>query len=225
MSVWSDVIIGIAVVAGSILLVRNAYMWNIYRRSIQTEIYSNYLEYQMRRKSLLKLSESYYFKSRFGKHRIVYQMAQGKNDQVPQAYVILILTSGLYIINVKNQSGRVIAKKRGDFKQFFKDKGKQEKMFLFRSPLDEVRFFEKKLKERLPSIECPITDLVVFPEHCQLSWDGDEDGEIPVLKRKQLFGVLKSDFEKNPAVLTEGQIDYVFHALADEAIEMEKANR
>ena len=38
MSVWSDVLIGIAVVAGSILLVKNVYMWNIYRRSIQTEI-------------------------------------------------------------------------------------------------------------------------------------------------------------------------------------------
>lgn len=222
MSVWSDVLIGIAVVGGSILFVKNVYMWNIYRRSIQTEIYSNFLEYQMRRKSLKRLSESYYLRSRFGKHRIVYQMARGKNDQTPQAYVILILTSGLYILGVKNQSGRVIAKKRGDFKQFFMDKGKNEKMFLFKNPLDEIRFFEKKLRERLPSIDCPIMNMVIFPEHCKLIWDGKEDEEIPVMKRRQMFGALKEHFEKNPEVLTEGQIDYIFHALADEAIKMEK---
>ena len=224
MSAWSDVLIGIAVVAGSILLVKNAYMWNIYRRSIQTEIYSNYLEYQLRRKSLTKLSESYYLKSGFGKHRIVYQMAQAKNEKVPQAYVILILASGLYIISVKNQSGRVIANKKGDFKQFFMDKGKKEKMFLFRSPLEEIRFFEKKLKEKLPSIECPIMNMVVFPQRCQLSWDGEKEEAIPVLQRKQMFGVLKEHFENNPATLTDGQIDYIFHELADEAIEMERAN-
>lgn len=225
MSVWSDVLIGIAVVAGSILLVKNVYMWNIYRRSIQTEIYSNFPEYQLRRKSLTKLSESYYLNSVFGKHRIVYQMAQAKNEKAPQAYVILILASGLYILNVKNQSGRVLAKRKGDFKQYFKDRGKEEKLFLFRNPLDEVRFFEKRLKEKLPSAECPVTNMVVFPQRCQLSWDGQEDGEIRVLRRKQLFGVIKEHFEKNPAVLTEGQIDDIFHALADEAIKLEKANQ
>ena len=104
------------------LFVRYVYMWNIYRRSIQKEIYSNFIEYQLRRRNLTRLSESYYLRSRFGEHRIVYQMAQAKNESIPQAYVIIILTSGLYILAVKNQNGRVIAKRRGDFKQFFMDK-------------------------------------------------------------------------------------------------------
>ena len=78
MSVWNDVLIGIAAVAGSVLFVRYVYMWNIYRRSIQKEIYSNFIEYQLRRRNLTRLSESYYLRSRFGEHRIVYQMAQAK---------------------------------------------------------------------------------------------------------------------------------------------------
>lgn len=228
MSVWSDVLIGIAAVAGSVIFVKYIYMWNIYRRSIQTEIYSNFIEYQMRCKNLLKLSESYYLKSRFGKHRIVYQMAQAKNSEIPQAYVIIILTSGLYILCVKNQSGRVIAKRQGDFKQFFIDKkrGKaEEKQFLFKNPLNESRYFEKRLRNLIPNIDCPIMDMVVFPKHCEISWEGKEDETIPVIQRKQMIEVLKNNFEKHEKVLTENDVDYIFHTLADEAIEREKENR
>ena len=67
-------------------------------------------------------------------------------------------------------------------------------------------------------------NMVVFPQRCQLSWDGEKEEAIPVLQRKQMFGVLKEHFENNPATLTDGQIDYIFHELADEAIEMERAN-
>ncbi len=227
MSVWNDVLIGIAAVAGSVLFVRYVYMWNIYRRSIQKEIYSNFIEYQLRRRNLTRLSESYYLRSRFGEHRIVYQMAQAKNESIPQAYVIIILTSGLYILAVKNQSGRVIAKRRGDFKQFFMDKNgrkREEKQFLFKNPLDEIRYFEKRLNERFFNKEYPVTDIVVFPDHCEISWDGDEDETISVIKRKQVFGVLKEDFEKHKNTLTEEKVNSIFHALADEAIGLEKGD-
>ncbi len=223
MSVWNEIIIGIAVVAGGFFVLKNIYMWNTYRRSIQTEIYSNFVEYQMRKRDLVKLSESYYFKSRFGKHRIVYQIAQPKKNQTPQAYIILILASGLYILNIKNQNGKIVAKKRGDFKYFSKVSQKEEKLVLLKNPLDEIKFFEKKLRNKFPGIDCPITNIVIFPEHCQLLWDGEIDDKIPILKRKQLFGVIKQYVEKSPVVLTEGQIDSIFHTLVDDAIEMEKA--
>lgn len=43
MSVWSDVLIGLAFVAGGYWLIKTIYQWNRFRRSIYIEIYSSYL--------------------------------------------------------------------------------------------------------------------------------------------------------------------------------------
>lgn len=40
MSVWSDVLIGLAFVAGGYWLIKTIYQWNRFRRSIYIEIYS-----------------------------------------------------------------------------------------------------------------------------------------------------------------------------------------
>lgn len=101
MWVWSEVLLGTALVAGGFWLVKTVYCWIRFRKSIQMEVYSNYLEYSIRRKKITRLSESWYFKSEFGKHRIFYQLAQTKKEKVPQAYVLIMLTSGLYILNYK----------------------------------------------------------------------------------------------------------------------------
>ena len=86
MSVWSDVLIGLAFVAGGYWLIKTIYQWNRFRRSIYIEIYSSYFEYAFRRKNLVRLSESFYLNNEFGKHKIFYQIAQDKNEKTPQAY-------------------------------------------------------------------------------------------------------------------------------------------
>ena len=68
MSVWSDVLIGLAFVAGGYWLIKTIYQWNRFRRSIYIEIYSRYFEYAFRRKNLIRLSESFYLNYEFGKH-------------------------------------------------------------------------------------------------------------------------------------------------------------
>ena len=66
MSVWSDVLIGLAFVAGGYWLIKTIYQWNRFRRSIYIEIYSSYFEYAFRRKNLIRLSESFYLNNELG---------------------------------------------------------------------------------------------------------------------------------------------------------------
>ena len=66
MSVRSDVLIGLAFVAGGYWLIKTIYQWNRFRRSIYIEIYSSYFEYAFRRKNLVRLSESFYLNNEFG---------------------------------------------------------------------------------------------------------------------------------------------------------------
>ena len=154
MSVWSDVLIGLAFVAGGYWLIKTIYQWNRFRRSIYIEIYSSYFEYAFRRKNLVRLSESFYLNNEFGKHKIFYQIAQDKNEKTPQAYILILLPSGIYVLNVKNQSGKVVLKKHGDYKQYYTEKGKKgqadkQHEYLFKNPMDESRFFAKRIEQRI----------------------------------------------------------------------------
>ncbi len=203
MSVWLEVGIGIVIVMGAAWLVKTATGWNIYRKSIQTELYSNYFEYAFRAKSIEKLSRSFYFKSEFGAHRICYQIAKGKNEKnenYPQAYVMLLLSSGLYILNIKNQQNQS------------------------GNPIEETRYFTKKIREKLES-SCPrIHQAVILPEHSE-EWKGTKDREVPVLKRKQMFGTIQEDFTKNKGLLSEKQIEELYQVLEKESLEQERAQK
>ena len=107
MAVWNEVLTGIVLVAGGYWIIKTIYQWRLFRRSIYTEIYSAYIEYAFRKKNLVRLSESYYLKNELGKHRIVYQIVQAKGEKNPQAYILLLVSTGIYIINVKNQRGTI----------------------------------------------------------------------------------------------------------------------
>ena len=211
MSVWSDVLIGLAFVAGGYWLIKTIYQWNRFRRSIYIEIYSSYFEYAFRRKNLVRLSESFYL----------------KNEKTPQAYILILLPSGIYVLNVKNQSGKVVLKKHGDYKQYYTEKGKKgqadkQHEYLFKNPMDESRFFAKRIEQRIGATKIPVRSVIIFPEHAEITWDGTPENEIPIIHRKQLIQTLKEENEKNERVLSDDQIDELYHLLADESIELEK---
>ncbi len=143
MSVWSEVIIGIALVAGTYWIIKTAYQWNRFRRSAYIELYSS------------------------------------------------------YILNIKNQ-------------------------YLFKNPMEESRFFAKRMEQRIGNTEIPVKSIVVFPEKSELTWEGQPDAEVSVIKRKELIATIKADMEKSQTVLSDSQIDDLYYQLAKESIEMEK---
>lgn len=217
MTVWYEVVLGITFVAGTMWLIKTVYGWRRFRKSIQAELYSGFLEYCVRKRKIRSLSESYYLNSEFGKHRIIYQLTQSKHEKTPQSYVLIILTSGLYILNVRNQSGKILARKNGDFKQNY-----DGHEYLFKNPVKESRYFEKRLREKMAKMDFPVRLLVVFPESCELQCEGEEIREVPVIHRKQLIQWMKKDYEDNHGILQEEQIDRLFETIAEESIEAEK---
>ncbi len=208
MAVWNEVLTGIVLVAGGYWIIKTIYQWRLFRRSIYTEIYSAYIEYAFRKKNLVRLSESYYLKNELGKHRIVYQIVQAKGEKNPQAYILLLVSTGIYIINVKNQRGTIHLKCHGDKES--------------RRPMDESRFFAKRMRQRIGEPELPLRAIVVFPEKSELIWEGPEDQEIMVVKRKGLIEAVKNDMASGREILSESRIDEIYHFLADESIEMER---
>ena len=94
--------------------------------------------------------------------------------------------------------------------------------YLFKNPMDESRFFAKRIEQRIGATKIPVRSVIIFPEHAEITWDGTPENEIPVIHRKQLIQTLKKENEKNERVLSDDQIDELYHLLADESIELEK---
>ena len=209
MEVWNEVLTGLVLVAGGYWVIRTIWQWRLFRRSVYIEIYSGYIEYAFRKKSIPRLSESFYLKNEFGKHRIFYQIAQEKGADRPQAYILLLLNTGIYILNIKNQIGEVVLKKHGG------GEGK--------SPVEECRIFENRLRQRLGNTGVTMKPVVVFPQKANLSWEGSSDPDIPVIRRKELIRTVRELSENAEAVLADSQIDELYHQLADESIELERS--
>ena len=226
MSVWSELITGIIFVAGGYWIIKTVYQWNYFRKSIYKELYSGYIEYAFRKKNITRLSKSYYLDNELGHHRIVYQIVQSKTSKVPEAYVILILSTGMYLLNIKNQNGKVVLKKHGDMKQIYisqdkKDKG-QTKELLLKNPLDESMFFEKRMRQRMGNIDSLMTSMVVFPDKTEVVFEGTNDSGIQVINKKELIGEIKKGMDKASVKISDDKIERIFHHLADESIEIEK---
>lgn len=200
MEVWNEVLTGIALVAGGCWILKTIYQWNLFGKSIYVEMYSSYVEYAFRKKNLVRLSESFFLKNEFGKHRIFYQIAKEKNEKTPQAYILIILSTGIYILNIKNQYQQSALKKT----------------------ILESGVFESRIRQRIAVKDIPMKSIVVFPQSCNLSWSGSNKQNIIVVKRKDVISVIKKNVETSINILSDQQIDQIYHQLADEFIEMEK---
>ena len=88
-------------IAMVIKTIRNYY---IFKASFYTEIYSGLFEYITRKKSLKRMSQSYWLERELGSHRIMYQITKTKYENIVQPYILILLTTGLYVIQIHNES-------------------------------------------------------------------------------------------------------------------------
>jgi hypothetical protein len=223
---WLGLLPGLLLVVGVILIYKGGSGWYIFRRSIYKEIYSNYLEYAMRKKSMAKLSESYFLESRLGKHKICYQLASVRGEKIPQAYVVLILSSGIYLLDIKRQTGDIEANIRGDFKYEEVITGKKKEkprieIKMMKNPMDEVRYFQKKIFQKLHGEKVTAFPIVVFPDSSTLTWK-EEEKEIPVIHRKDVYSTVKILHDSHPQILSEEEIEKIYLAMASEVLEAER---
>lgn len=225
--VWLELLPGLLLVVGIAAVIRGGSGWMIFRRSIYKELYSNYFEYAMRRKSIFRLSKSYYLESRFGAHRIYYQLAAVKGKQ-PQAYVVVLLTSGMYILNIKNQTGDIEAALNGDFRYESVKKGKRgESLHIevkkMKNPLEETAYFRAKILDKLKNERMQVRSLVVFPDASTLKWKNKKEPEkYSVIHRRDVYRALKALHESREQTLGETDIDRIYLTLAGDVLEAEK---
>lgn len=205
-SPWYFVIVGFIVVFLTVWIIQNYRARKLFKASFYTEIYSGFFEYNLKRKSLAKLSVSNWLNSQFKEHRIFFQMAKSKDNQ-PQAYILIILSSGVYVILCKNYIGKFIEKdNKYEVKTQVVDKKTKvvhKNVRKVSNPINEVMEFNQRLKKHI-GVDYKEHNIVAFMDVCELKLDSDK--EIPFIHRKELFNTIKKIHESSDIVMQDDEI-------------------
>lgn len=225
---WTELLEGLAIIVAGVLLIRVSYGWYIFRNSIYKEIYSSYLEYAWKKKRLLRLSKSAWLENALGTHRICYQIITPNGEvSKAQAYVVFLLESGLYVANIKNEQGSIIAVNKGDFRRLLTDRKKkrqpvQQYVRLIKNPMDETDKFAKALLSKISDADLSVYKIVVFPDADTITWSSKERLDCKVLRRKELVEYIKSIHIKNKNIITKNEVDQYYQKIIAEALKQEK---
>lgn len=204
---WFIVICGfiiVFIISGSIKTYRAR---KLFKASFYTEIYSGFLEYNLRRKSLKRLATSNWLQSQFGEHRIFYQMTQAKKGEAPQAYILVILSSGVYTILCKNYTGEFIGKE-GKFEVHSIKKDNKTEITNTRkvsNPVAEIKDFKHRWKAFV-GMNFIMHEIVVFTDECSIHIDKNMKENVPFINRHELFHTIKSIHDASKEIMSDDEI-------------------
>lgn len=220
-----EIILGLSLTAIIIFLLKLISGWFKYNRSIHKVIYSGYLEYYAKKSKIKRLSESAAFAENFGKNRVLFQLFTIKGQKLPQPYIVVILSSGMYCMKISNAPGEVYGERTGAweniviFDKKHPEKKVKEKMA---NPIVELEQFSNKILEKISKIKTQVYKIVVFPDQCILKTDSNELGTVFVIKRSQLLETLKNIHNSNQSVLQDWEIDALWDMLAKDSLKLEE---
>lgn len=206
---WFIVICGFIIVFVVSSSIKTYRARKLFKASFYTELYSGFLEYNLRRKSLKRLATSNWLNSQFGEHRIFYQMTQAKKGEAPQAYILVILSSGVYTILCKNYIGKLIGKNgKYEVQSVKKDKKTGVELKNTRkvsNPVAEIKDFKHRWKDFIGK-EFVMNEIVVFTDDCLINVDENMKENIPFVNRNELFNTIKRIHSTSKEVLNDDEI-------------------
>lgn len=206
---WFVVIVGFLIVTITVFsykTILSVYNW---KHSFYKVLYANYFEYWLRRKKLERLSVSFKLDAVFGSHRIMYQLVSHGESHPYQAYIIIILETGVYLLQVHNENGVITGDldKKVVVEKIMKDRISRKSLTSLSSKSNQVR--EKLLGAGIESIE----SYFLFSDEADLKLkhvDGINDG----LQRSDLIKELSNNFfEKKEMVYID--VDEVYFKLKE----------
>lgn len=197
-----ELVLGLAISALLVYLLRLISGYSMYKRSIHQMIYSGYLEYLTKRKRIRKLSVSSELEELFGKNRILYQFYKGIHQKQPLPYVIIVLSGGVFCLKICNDKGNVTGS-------------------ISKKLVQEMNDFVIKLQGKITKIKPEIYRIAVFPDQCSLNIADNKVG-MAVIKRSQLRQVLIDIHKSRDKELEPWEIDAIWDMLAKDSLMLEE---
>lgn len=202
---WPELVVGFGLVFILMMTVKFHQLFKYWRNSFYTELYSSFVEFIYRRKSLSRMSTSYWLKNQLGDHRIFFQLAKSADAARPQAYIIIILSSGVYVLQIKNDIGKIV----GDIHNNFSVLNGANKRKKIESPIQLLNDFISRWIAAT-QLNCPIYKMIVLSDDSTLKIVGKFDNSITITHRNELFISLKEKHYSQQPVLEQKDIEQIY---------------
>ncbi|PWC16656.1 hypothetical protein DDT52_17815 [Brenneria roseae subsp. roseae] len=211
---WTELTTGFFVTFIVLTAVKFRQLFKFWRNSFYTEIYSSFIEFLYRRKNLQRMSQSYWLKSQLGDHRICFQMARSHDDNDPQAYIVIMLSSGVYLLQIKNYIGEIIGKSANDFSLIRADKDKATGEILtqvrkIENPIKLMNEFSAKW-EALTERTCDTHKLIVFSDKSIIKIKSSLTKDVVITNRLKLFESIKNIHQEQLGKLSGSEIEDIY---------------
>lgn len=145
-----------------------------------------------------------------GYHRIIVNCYVPKgNGHTTEVDIVLIHTSGIYVLESKNYGGWIFGDEK-NFKwcQMFPNQHKE----FFYNPILQNQMHVESLRVVLPK-KIPMTSIIVFSDRCELKKMNVVSKNVYVLQKKTLKAYLSQLMKKAPSVLTKKEVDTIYQVL------------
>lgn len=194
----------IFVVITIIKKIRNYY---VFKASFYPEIYSGFFEYQFRGKSLKRMSQSYWLENELGYHRIMFQITKTSYKDNVQPYILILLSTGLYVIQIYNESGSYTCKNQ-KMKKVIENEKNERVVYNLPYPLNEFENFKSHFQSLIADESFPMKYIAAFTDKSELNISLDN---VFVVKKKNLIEIIKKEHLNSEIVLEERNIDKIYN--------------
>lgn len=201
------VLIGFFCMFSIVMVIKTIRNYYIFKASFYTEIYSGLFEYITRKKSLKRMSQSYWLERELGSHRIMYQITKTKYENIVQPYILILLTTGLYVIQIHNESAHYICH-QGTLKKITENKNKEKIVQNLPFPISEFKNFQYHFELLLDNTVIPMRYILAFTDHSQLDIYLKD---ISVIQKKQLIQTIKEYHLQSKDVYSKEDIERIYY--------------
>lgn len=130
-----------------------------------------------------------------------------KKGGTTEVDLVLVCENGIYVIESKNYSGWIYGSENARYWTQVLNKNHKERFF---NPIMQNSGHITALKQVLGLEDEVFRSVIVFSERCELKKIEMESEDILVIKRNQLFRLMKEECENGERQLTEREVDEIF---------------
>lgn len=205
-----EIYIGLAIVVIVVLTIKTINTYHNYKITLYPEIYSGFIEFLYRKASEKRLSTSSWLEQNFGAHRLIYYADKTSQKRFQKFFIILIMTSGIYVINSKNLKGKVYLDKNKKYKFITSFVNKETKEYGNKAidlpdPFKEIEDFVDGISRATQVHD--IYKLILFLDGTKIDID---KSKISMICSKDFFTTIESIHKQSQIELSKVEIEKIY---------------
>ncbi|WP_050637937.1 hypothetical protein [Candidatus Stoquefichus sp. SB1] len=197
-------------------MIKTIRQYYIFKASFYTEIYSGFFEYMVKHGNLRRMSKSYWLENELGEHRLMFQITKSQTDDIIQPYILILLSSGLYVIQTYNESAHYVCNKQ-KMKKITENENHEKIVQNLPFPISQFESFQNHFQDLIGEKDIPMKYMMLFTDLSQLDLSSQT---IPFVQKHQFISTLKLQHTTSKCIFEQGDIERIYHLFQQKVLSL-----